>query len=211
MSAIKNIIFDLGGVIIHLAYERTREAFMALGVKDFDAIYNKSRQSGFFDAFDKGRISPEDFRNEIRKYIPDTRSDKEIDAAWDAMLLDIPEIKLVLLKQLKSKYRTFLLSNTNEIHISNFSDALHRRYGTSDFTPYFEECYYSCRLGMRKPDAEIFEFVLEKNGLIAEETLFVDDSVQHIAGAAQLGINTILFEQNTSLAEALLHSDYRIS
>ena len=203
MQSIQNIIFDLGGVIIHLAYERTREAFIKLGVKDFDAIYTKSRQSGFFDGFDKGTVSPEEFRAEIRKHIPHEVSDARIDAAWDAMLLDIPKEKLELLSTLKKKYRTFLLSNTNEIHIANFSAYLARTYGTRDFTPYFEKWYYSCRMGMRKPDAAIFEFVLRENNLRAEETLFIDDSEQHIRSARALGIHAVFMDQNSSLHQVL--------
>jgi putative hydrolase of the HAD superfamily len=203
VAEIKNIIFDLGGVIINLAYERTRNAFIELGMKDFDSVYSKAQQSGFFDAFDKGELSPAEFRNKIRSHIAHEVSDAQIDAAWDAMLLDIPQEKLQLLSALKKKYRTFLLSNTNEIHITSFSAYLQRTYGTPDFTPYFDQWYYSCRIGMRKPDAEIFEFVLRENDLRAAETLFIDDSEQHIRSAKQLGIHTLFFDQNASLEDAL--------
>lgn len=203
VNQIRNIIFDLGGVIINLSYQRTREAFIALGVKDFDSIYSKAQQSGFFDAFDKGEITPSQFRNEIRKHVVHEITDAEIDAAWDAMLLDIPKEKLELLRLLQKKYRTFLLSNTNEIHIANFSAYLERSYGTPDFTPYFEKWYYSCRIGLRKPDAAAFRFVLQENNLRAEETLFIDDSEQHIRGARQLGMQTLFFDQNASLSDEL--------
>lgn len=203
MQEIKNIIFDLGGVIINLSYELTREAFISLGVKDFDAIYSKAQQSGFFNEFDKGVLSAEEFRNEIRKHINRTVSDREIDAAWNAMLLDIPAEKLLLLLTLKKNYRTFLLSNTNEIHVRSFSAYLEREHHARDFTPYFEKWYMSCNMRMRKPDAEIFEFVLRENNLKAEETLFIDDSVQHIRGAEKLGLRTILMDQNSSLDETL--------
>jgi glucose-1-phosphatase len=133
-------------------------------------------------------------------------SDTQIDAAWDAMLLDIPGEKLALLNTLKKRYRTFLLSNTNEIHIANFSAYLYRTYGAPDFSPYFEKWYYSARIGMRKPDAEIFEFVLRENNLAAEETLFVDDSEQHIRTAMKLGIQAVLMDQNSSLHVALTKS-----
>lgn len=191
MQIIKNIIFDLGGVIINLNLKATRDAFVQLGISNFDAIYSQKDQSGLFDALDRGHITPEGFREEIRKHIPREVSDAEIDAAWDAMLLDIPGDKLELLTNLKSKYRTFLLSNTNVIHVKNFSAELLRVHGSPDFTPYFEKCYYSCEIGMRKPDAEIFMHVLTENKLKAEETLFIDDSIQHVKGALACNIKAV--------------------
>lgn len=199
MPEIKNIIFDLGGVIINLDYNKTRNAFVALGLNDFDEIYSQSQQNGFFDSFDKGQLSPEEFRTEIRRHLTTEKSDSEIDAAWDAMLLDVPKEKLQLLSSLKTNYRTFLLSNTNAIHVKNFSAALSEKYGFSDFSGHFEKCYYSCDIGMRKPDAGIFQFVLDQNNLNAEETLFIDDSIQHIKGANQLNIQTLFYKTEQSL------------
>lgn len=203
MKGIRNVIFDLGGVIINLDYSKTRAAFIALGVRDFDAIYSQSQQSGFFDGLDKGIISPAEFRNEIRKHISHAVSDDAIDEAWNAMLLDVPSEKIELLKKLKEKYNLFLLSNTNVIHVKSFSAQLMRVYGTPDFSPYFTKWYYSCDIRMRKPDAEIFYHVLRENNLKAEETLFIDDSIQHIRGAESCGINTIFLEKGESLQEKL--------
>lgn len=203
MQKIKNIIFDLGGVIINLDMAATRNAFIGLGIKNFDSIYSQAVQSGIFDQFDKGQITPHEFRNELRKHIPGTVTDAQIDAAWNAMLMDIPKEKLELLSRLKKKYRLFLLSNTNVIHVKNFSAELQRVYGTPDFSAYFEQWYYSCNIGMRKPDAEIFHHVLRENNLVAAETLFIDDSIQHIRGAGQSGIQTLFLEKGSALAEEL--------
>lgn len=203
MNGIKNIIFDLGGVIINLDYDATREAFIQLGFRDFDAVYSQVQQGGLFDAMDKGEITPGEFRNKIRQCIDRDVSDDEIDAAWNAMLLDVPADRIELLKQLKEKYRLFLLSNTNSIHVKQFSADLQHVYGTPDFTPYFEKWYYSCAMGMRKPDAEIFEYLLNENQLRAEETLFIDDSVQHIEGAQKCGLKTLYLRKGQSLQKAL--------
>ncbi len=189
----------------------TRKAFTELGVENFDNIYTQAGQSGIFDRLDKGEISPEEFRDELRRHIPRTITDAEIDSAWDAMLLDVPKEKLELLARLKSKYRLFLLSNTNVIHVKKFSAELQRVHGTPDFSPYFEKWYYSCNIGMRKPDSEIFEFVLNENNLKAQETLFIDDSIQHIRGAEKLGLQTLFFNVNLSLKEALIKSGVLIS
>jgi glucose-1-phosphatase len=203
MVRIQNIIFDLGGVIINLDPSRTRNAFAALGASDFDALYSFKKQNNTFDLFDKGLISDAAFRSEMRKHIFNEVADEQIDRAWNAMLLDVPEEKIQLLKQLKAKYRTFLLSNTNRIHVKCFSAELERVHGSKDFTPWMERCYYSCEIGMRKPDAEIFLFVLNENNLRAEETLFIDDSPQHIAGAKKCGLQTLHYTPGESLQKLL--------
>jgi len=203
MNRIKNIIFDLGGVIINLDPARTRSAFTQLGLTNFDALYSFAQQSGVFDLFDKGLLSNADFRNEMRKHIGNEVTDSQIDTAWNAMLLDVPSEKIELLRHMKSRYRTFLLSNTNRIHVECFSAELERVHGSIDFSPWMECCYYSCEIGMRKPDEEIFRFVLNENNLLAEETLFIDDSPQHIKGAAKCNIETLHFTPGNSLPDAL--------
>lgn len=195
---IRNIIFDLGGVLLNLDMKKTRDAFIELGMPDFDEHFTQAKQSGMFDLFDCGKISPGEFRAELKKYLPEA-SDEKIDRAWNAMLQDLPPERLELLKLLSQKYRLFLLSNTNEIHVAAFSAYLERTFGFSDFADYFEQWYYSCRIGKRKPGAEIFEFVLAENKLLPEETLFIDDSPQHVEGAIRTGIKGILLEQGKTI------------
>ncbi len=185
---IRNIIFDLGGVILNLDPAATLKAFEELGAADFEKQYTTIRQTGCFDDFDCGRISEKEFRDHLKKLLPEQTSDETIDKAWNAMLLDLPKERLELLKSLGKKYRLFLLSNTNEIHVTAFSAYLQKQFGFSDFSDYFERWYYSCRIGKRKPDAEAFQYVLNENGLVAEETFFIDDSPQHIEGAKKIGI-----------------------
>jgi epoxide hydrolase-like predicted phosphatase len=198
---IKNIIFDLGGVLLNLDPEKTSKAFCDLGMQDFDRHYSQAKQSGAFDDFDCGRISPDEFRSVLKKQLPETVTDEQVDEAWNAMLLDLPVERLELLEKLGKKYRLFLLSNTNEIHVSSFSTYLEKTFGKKDFSDYFEQWYYSCRIGMRKPDAEIFEFVLRENKLNAEETIFIDDSSQHVEGAKKAGIRGILLEKGKTILE----------
>ena len=106
------------------------------------------------------------------------------------MLLDLPPARLDLLKKMKNTHRTFLLSNTNEIHIQCFSKSLQQQIGVSDLSDYFEKVYLSYEINLRKPDVEIFKYVLDNNRLNPAETLFIDDSPQHIEGAKKLGIHT---------------------
>lgn len=189
---IKNIIFDLGGVILNLDPMATQQAFEKLGLADFEKHYSTIRQTGCFDDFDRGKISEKEFRDHLKKFLPATVTDETIDHAWNAMLLDLPKERLALLEAMGKKYRLFLLSNTNEIHVTAFSAYLQKTYGFGDFSSYFERWYYSCRIGKRKPDAEAFQYVLDENGLKAEETFFIDDSPQHVEGAKKIGIKSYL-------------------
>ncbi len=199
----KAIIFDLGGVIINLNYDATALAFKNTGIKNFDEVYSKQKQERLFDDFEKGIISPAAFRDVLRTHIPEPVTDQEIDNAWDAMLLDIPPSRIKWLQELSKNHRIFLLSNTNEIHIKAFTQILIDTYGENIFEKIFEKIYYSCRMKMRKPDAEIFEFVLKENNLFPHETLFVDDSEQHIKGAEKLGLNVYQLKTNEEIVTSL--------
>jgi putative hydrolase of the HAD superfamily len=188
LKGIKNIIFDLGGVIINLDYRLSLNEFKALGLKNAEKIYTQFSQLPWFDNFDTGRISSEIFICEFSKLLNRGTSREQIIHAWNAMILDFPAERAKLLLKLKDHYRTFLLSNTNEIHIEHHFQNLQEKYGYDDMKSFFEKEYYSHKIGMRKPDREIFEFVLRENGLNASETLFIDDSLQHVEGAIVAGL-----------------------
>lgn len=198
---IKNIIFDLGGVLLNVNYDLCIAAFLKLGLDGFDAFYSKTRQNRLFDRFEEGKISPADFRNEIRKFLPPNVSDAQIDDAWNVMLLDFPEERVTLLMNMKKNHRIFLLSNTNEIHITKFSEILKRSFGWQDLSAVFEKAYFSHQIKMRKPHEKVFELVLKENNLIAEETLFIDDSPQHVEGAANKGIYALLLEKGKTIMD----------
>ncbi len=210
----KAIVFDLGGVLMNLSYRKTADAFRALGLKDFDAIYSQARQAGIFDAFETGKISSAAFRLSLREWLGSEISDEQIDTAWNAMLLGMPLKRIELLRALRNRYRIFLLSNTNEIHLQAVFAMMEKDHGFPDLGQIMEKQYYSCRMGMRKPDAEIFQYVLHEQGLTAGETLFIDDSIQHIEGARSIGIRSYhlkegeelagLFDANFNIGEILL-------
>jgi putative hydrolase of the HAD superfamily len=184
----KNIIFDLGGVILNIDYHLTINAFKALGFVDFDSLFTQANQVGLFDMLDKGLITPQEFRDGIRRITSTSISDSQIDMAWNAMLLDFPPSRLELLRRVKQGYRTFLLSNTNAIHIEAYNKILFNTFGVNNLSVFFEREYYSHLVHMRKPDAEVFKLILNENNLRPEETLFIDDSLQHVVGARKLGI-----------------------
>lgn len=193
MQNIKNIIFDYGNVIFTIDFLKAQEAFTKLGVKDVESIYAHHAQGGLFDDFDKGLITAAQFRDGIRQVAgnPDLQ-DSAIDAAWNALLIGVPPQHHELLRQYRAHYRTFLLSNNNEIHYKWILDHLNSYHGLSDNSGLFEKTYYSHLMGMRKPDQEIFQRVLDENALEPRETLFIDDSPQHLQTARSMGMLTIM-------------------
>jgi len=187
---IKNIIFDLGGVIINLSTQTTVEQFARLGDVKPENVTNRMMQSSEFHDYEKGLISDDRFRDIVRDMLKVQASDSEVDRCWNAMLLDIPMQRIRLLERLKSKYRIFLLSNTNEIHLNCFNGIVKELTGQPSLDYYFERAYYSHRMKMRKPDQEIYEVVLRDNGLIPGQTIFLDDNLSNLKGAELCGINT---------------------
>ncbi|NTW31182.1 MAG: HAD family phosphatase [Bacteroidetes bacterium] len=200
---IKNIIFDLGAVLLNIDFKKTIEAFRKLGITNIDELFSEYSQKEFFDSFEKGLITPQQFRAEIRKYLQNILADEDIDDAWNGMILYFPIENINLLISLKSKYRTFLLSNTNETHYIFYNKILQTQFKIDNLSNLFEKAYYSHKLGLRKPDKEIFNLVLKENNLIQEETLFIDDNPRNIATASTLGINTVLLKPPKILLKVL--------
>ncbi len=195
MQNIKNIIFDYGNVIFSINFARVQQSFKALGISNVDEFFGHLQQDPIFDAFDRGQITAAQFRDRIREKAnnPDL-TDNEIDAAWNSILVGIAEGNHDLLLQLKDKYRTFLLSNINEIHYDFILKYLKKDFNFDSNDHLFEKIYYSHFTGKRKPEIAIFEQVLQENNLNPAETLFIDDSPQHLAAAQTLGIQTFLMK-----------------
>ncbi|NEN24788.1 HAD family phosphatase [Cryomorpha ignava] len=184
---IKNIIFDLGGVLLNIDYDKTVEAFRALGMADPEQAFSKEVQAGFFQEFEKGFISETVFVSEINKEFKDA-SPQEIMDAWCALLGDFPNQRFEYLKKLSKSYRLFLLSNTNIIHLKAFEKIIDKAIGWNNFLLLFEGIGYSHELNMRKPNADIFMKMMDKYNLQPAETCFIDDTDVHVATANSLGI-----------------------
>lgn len=203
---IKNIIFDLGGVIINLAYHKSVEALRLLSKEQQAIEFNQQAQAELFDLYETGRITSEAFRKGLRETYALTGDDTALDEAWNAMLLDIPGERLELLQELGKTYRLFLLSNTNAIHMDRFNKTVQEVSGEPSLESLFEKTYYSHLVGMRKPDAAVFEYILKENNLVAAETLFIDDSLQHIVGARTVGLQTLHLEPPLTINEFFRHA-----
>ncbi len=185
---IDTILLDLGGVLIDVDYHRTAHAFNALGFDGFEAIYSKAQQDHLFDGFEIGALSPADFRARIRSLHGNGITDDQVDHCWNAMLGRIPKERIDLVHRLKARYRLLLLSNTNAIHVPAFERIIAEDNGITDFKALFDGAYYSCEMGLRKPDAEAFHHVLSRHNAEPARALFIDDSIQHVLGARAAGL-----------------------
>ncbi|MBP7510622.1 MAG: HAD family phosphatase [Bacteroidia bacterium] len=185
--AIKNLLFDLGAVILNLDQEKTLRAFKRLGA-DLDSL---NTESSLFTDFETGKITSDFFIHTLQTNLKGKASAQEILDAWNAMLLDLPTFRIDMLKELKKDYRLFLLSNTNTIHI----DAVYKTHGKIIFDELFETCYLSHEIGHRKPHVACYQFVMDDAKIKACETLFVDDNKANIRGANDAGLNTIWAQQ----------------
>lgn len=201
MKNIENIIFDLGGVILDIDYNRTRKGFEDLGVTHFDEMYSQANANQLFQKLETGQISNDDFFNELDKTTNLGLSPQQIRTAWDAMLLDFRESSLGFLEEIKPKYNTYLFSNTNFIHMKAFHKIFHSKERAHPFNDYFDKAFYSCEIGLRKPDAESYQWILDHLGIKADKTLFIDDSIQNVEAAKQVGMQVIHFEKGMWIEE----------
>jgi putative hydrolase of the HAD superfamily len=187
---ITNIIFDLGGVLLDIDPRRTFDRFVQMGINDIDGVMARMQEMNIYANFDTGVKSPERFRDEVREACRMELPDQQIDDAWNALLLDFPAPRVELLKQLKQHYRLYLLSNTNITHYIHYSGELKAVHGV-ELHELFDGLYLSFVLGLRKPDREIYDYVLTHGGFNPSETLFIDDSLENIEAARNSGIRGI--------------------
>jgi len=201
MPEIKNIIFDLGGVLLNIDFSLTQRAFAELGMKNAAEKFGQHMQLGFFDQLDRGEISDEEFFEKVKAEMPADTSHNDIRSAWNTMVLDFPEENYSLLKKLASRYRLFLMSNTNSIHFPEYQKQMQEKFGISGLDELFEKAYYSFEIGKRKPEPDFFELILQENHLNAEETVFIDDTHSNAIASAKCGIKGLFLAENTKLTD----------
>jgi len=199
---IKNVILDLGGVILDIDYQLTTKAFKNLGASQIEDIYAQYYQSDLLIQFETGKISADAFRKEVKNLLKlENLTNEAFDRAWNAMLIRVSQHCMECVGNLQRKYRIFLFSNTNEIHYPEISFFFKRDVNVDDFESLFEKVYYSNVLGIRKPDTQGFEYILLENDLNPRETVFVDDTKRHVAGARKAGLHGIFLDQNHDLLD----------
>ncbi|WP_373515478.1 HAD family hydrolase [Persicitalea sp.] len=188
---IKNIVFDLGNVIIDIDVPRAAQSFAELSGQRAEDVLELFGTSGLFGQFETGKLDAPGFRTYVRELLqnPDWE-DAVVDTAWNSLLLDIPPERIAMIQKLGENYRLFLLSNTSSIHIEAVNQILEEDTGMARLDDLFEKLFLSYEMGLMKPDPAIYEQVLQEAGIEAGETLFLDDNVDNIAAARALGIQT---------------------
>jgi len=205
-SNISTLIFDFGGVLIDLDMNQSILNFKKLGVENVENYLSNFGQSGFFMQLEKGKISAEEFRSEIRKMTTNTITDKEIDDAWNAFLVRIPSEKLDIVYQLRKKFRVIMLSNTNAIHFP-YAERTFFSYKNRGIDEYFDKCYRSYDMKMAKPDAEIFEAILSQEQVAPNQCLLLDDGPKNIEQAQKMGFQTYFVDPKEDLSFLLTNID----
>ncbi|MBX2922009.1 MAG: HAD family phosphatase [Chitinophagaceae bacterium] len=201
MQNIDNIIFDLGGVILTLDMPRAEKKFMELGVKDYNALFRNGNVSSFFRDYEIGKIDDAAFLDALRDLAGFPLKDEDLVAAWNSMLGVFPRERIALLNSLKGKYRLFLFSNTNALHLVECRKKFALEFQGKVFDDLFDKVYYSQALGMRKPDPSSFQFIVDENELDAERTVFIDDSAANIEGARLVGLKGIHINPGTTILD----------
>jgi epoxide hydrolase-like predicted phosphatase len=205
MKTIKNIIFDLGDVIIDIDVPRAARSFAELSQKPLEEVQKLIHQNEVFKKFETGQLSAPNFRNYIRELLSQPQwSDEEIDTAWNSLLLDIPPLRIEKIQELAQKgYRLFLLSNTSSIHVAEVNNILYQTTGIKQLDDLFEKLFLSYEMGIMKPHHDIYHGVLSSAELLAHESLFLDDNADNIRAAQDVGIQTIHVQKPTSIVEYL--------
>ena len=201
MQKIKNIIFDLGGVILNIDLKKTELAFAELGIGNFKEYYTLQSATPVFQNLELGLITPETFYEEFRNLAELPLTNEEIKTAWNALLIDFPTERIEWLRKMRTKYQLYLLSNTNEIHYNAFTKMFEEQIRNGKFDDQFIKTYYSYKIGLRKPSKECYEAVLKQESLIPGETVFIDDSLQNIEGAKLTGLKTVYLPSPHSVLE----------
>lgn len=197
---IKNLIFDLGGVLIDLGFERMCAAFEKLGVADFASYFNLSSQQDFFLQLELGQISEADFYDKFRAGTASNLTDAEIRSAWNLILTDFQPARMRLIDDLRQDYHVYLFSNTNAIHADSFEANCLAITGRP-LASYFDGLYYSHTLHLRKPDTTAFQAVCAASNLTPAECLFIDDNADNITGARTAGLQAYQLKTPTSLLD----------
>ncbi|MFH0761081.1 MAG: HAD family phosphatase [Bacteroidota bacterium] len=203
MNGIKNIIFDLGGVLLDIDFKRTFDAFEAIGFKRAEEWFKRADVNRLCLDFETGMFSPQELRSRFRELTGFTCSDAEFDHAWNALLGEFPADRIRCVQALAKRYNTYLLSNTNEIHCKYFNSELNKHFGIESLDHLLHKAWYSHDLGLRKPGEQIFRKVLESGRLNPGETLYVDDAEINVKVAESMGMKGLLVTPEFTIIEAL--------
>jgi HAD superfamily hydrolase (TIGR01509 family) len=204
-TRLPHLLFDFGGVIINIDYQLTVEAVRRLSRAGQGAEFSQASQAELFDQLETGHLTPADFRAGLRQHYDLEATDAQLDDAWNALLLDVPAERLALIADLRQQgYQTALLSNTNELHITEINRRLAATYGFKNgIADCLDRVFYSQEVGLRKPGEAIFRHALREMNWQPEDVLFIEDSPQHVATARRLGLRVLHLAPPLTLTSAL--------
>jgi glucose-1-phosphatase len=201
---IKNIIFDFGGVLLNVDYQKTQDAFVALGVTNFEEFYSQTNANPLFADLEKGLVPANEFYLAFQKATGLHIDRHLVQQAWCAMLINFRPKSFEFLDKLREKgYKIYLLSNTNAIHFDAFHRMFAEQHPHRSFESYFDVPYYSHLIHQRKPDAAAYQFVMDAHNMKPEESLFVDDTYKNIPPAEALGMQVCHLHTNGIIEERL--------
>lgn len=192
MDRFRNIIFDLGGVLLDIDYQRVLKAFHDLGISDFDPLYKNGEVRDLFQSLEGGLIPLAQFYDQFNSLTGKDLTSEQFDEAWNMMLVGFRQSSLDYLNKLRDQADLYLLSNTNVIHRTAFREMYKQADNKNSFEENFKKCFYSFELGKIKPDVACFQLTLERAGIKAMDTIFIDDTLQNIEGAQNAGIKSLL-------------------
>ncbi|MBN2166405.1 MAG: HAD family phosphatase [Marinilabiliaceae bacterium] len=198
LTGIKNLIFDFGNVILDIDFQKTVQQFKNIGFKEIETFLKDFRSMGFFSDYQEGKISDSEFITNIQIHSDVKLTKDDIIKAWNSMLLNYNTTRLNYLRNLRNKYRIFLLSNTNNLHYENFAN---RVPGEKSIDNLFEKTYYSHIIKMSKPSVDIYQYVITDANIIASETLFIDDLQENIDGAKNAGLKACIVKYPSEWTE----------
>ncbi len=204
--AIKNIIFDLGGVLLNLDFARTYDALRKLGINNPEEIIRLGHGSVMLKDHERGAITDEEFIQSLKKSAAASVGDSDLINAWNSLLVDFPKDRIEWLTALKKKYRLFLFSNTNGIHLTSFRKIYSNAFNNAYFDDHFEKAYYSHIVGISKPDLRAYELVISENNLLPAETLFIDDTLANVEAARQAGLQALHLHPGITVLDLELES-----
>lgn len=198
---IRNIIFDYGNVVINLDFGATYRAFEKLGVEGAEETWGNIAENQLVKQYERGEVGSSEFRKLLADAFSLEVPDAHLDWAWNQLLRDMPSARIELLKKIRNQYRTFLLSNSNEIHYNHYAQELKSVHEIEHFDLLFEKAYFSYQVNLAKPGPDFYQLLLNDHLLNPKETLFIDDLKQNVEAAQKLGLNTIWLKPGMDICD----------
>lgn len=199
MAAIKNLIFDLGNVLYDIDFKKMNIAFASIGIEGMDKYFTLNKSNQLFLDLEMGFVNEQEFYEGVRALVNLPLTNEQIQFAWNALLVGFRKNSIDWIKQNNTQYNTYLYSNTNQIHHDYFIAEFESKLANYSFVSLFKTPYYSHEMGMRKPDPASFTYILEKEGLLAAETLFIDDNEPNILAAASVGLQVLHLKEGMTV------------